>query len=153
MGIYVGYLSPSIIKYLEPLTGDLLTARYADCIFNEEHFPTLGVKFKYHTECLEINWDALDTLKKDPHTIESELQVKRIIDLQVAANNLPDSFIVSKSVTKSYIPTKIVPERKQRRESSDKVNETQPQVERHFPHQQCTQFLIMGHWNAPTRSY
>jgi hypothetical protein len=42
MGIYVGYLSPSIIKYLEPLTGDLLTARYADCIFNEEHFPALG---------------------------------------------------------------------------------------------------------------
>ncbi len=159
MGIYVGYLSPSIIKYLEPLTGDLLTARYADCIFNEEHFPTLGVKFKYHTECLEINWDALDTLKKDPHTIESELQVKRIIDLQVAANNLPDSFIVSKSVTKSYIPARNVPERikvpnktiqfpsskesgrstanprkrtrKQRKESSDTVNETQPQVERH----------------------
>jgi hypothetical protein len=26
MGIYVGHLSPSIIKYLEPLTGDLLTA-------------------------------------------------------------------------------------------------------------------------------
>jgi hypothetical protein len=42
MGIYVGYLSPSIIKFLEPLTGELFTARYADCIFNEEHFPTLG---------------------------------------------------------------------------------------------------------------
>ena len=38
LGIYVGYLSPSIIKYPEPLTGDLLTARYADCIFNEEIF-------------------------------------------------------------------------------------------------------------------
>ena len=46
MGIYVGYLSPSIIKYMEPLTGDLLTARYADCIFNEEHFPALGGEFK-----------------------------------------------------------------------------------------------------------
>jgi peptide/histidine transporter 3/4 len=50
MGIYVGYLSPSIIKYLEPLTGDLLTARYADCVFHEEHFPALGGEFKYHTE-------------------------------------------------------------------------------------------------------
>jgi hypothetical protein len=42
MGIYIGYSSPSIIKYLEPLTGDLFTARFADCIFNEDHFPTLG---------------------------------------------------------------------------------------------------------------
>jgi hypothetical protein len=51
IGIYVEYLSPSTIKYMEPLTGDLLTARYADCILNEEHFLALGGKFKYHTEC------------------------------------------------------------------------------------------------------
>ena len=42
MGIYVGYNSPSIIKYLEPLTGDLFTARYADCIFDEDNFLALG---------------------------------------------------------------------------------------------------------------
>jgi hypothetical protein len=42
LGIYVGYESPSIIKYLEPLTGDLFTARYADCIFDEDNFPALG---------------------------------------------------------------------------------------------------------------
>jgi hypothetical protein len=34
LGIYVRYQPPSIIKSLEPLTGDLFTARYADCIFN-----------------------------------------------------------------------------------------------------------------------
>ncbi|KAM1736193.1 hypothetical protein ACFX12_014577 [Malus domestica] len=33
MGIYVGYDSPSIIRYLEPLTGDLFTSRFADCHF------------------------------------------------------------------------------------------------------------------------
>jgi hypothetical protein len=111
MGIYVGYLSPSIIKYLEPLTGDLLTTWYADCIFNEEHFPALGGEFKYHTECPEINWDAIDTQKEDPRTKESELQVQRIINLQNAANNLPDSFTMSKSFTKSYILARNVPER------------------------------------------
>ncbi len=68
MGIYVQYLSPSIIKYQELLIGDLLTTLYADYIFNDEHFPALRGEFKYHTECLEINWDALDTLKEDPHT-------------------------------------------------------------------------------------
>jgi hypothetical protein len=38
MGIYVGYISPLIIKYLEPLIGDLFTVRYADCIFDETIF-------------------------------------------------------------------------------------------------------------------
>ncbi|KAG7568080.1 GAG-pre-integrase domain [Arabidopsis thaliana x Arabidopsis arenosa] len=35
MGIYVGFDSPTIIKYLEPTTGDLFKARYADCQFDE----------------------------------------------------------------------------------------------------------------------
>ena len=34
MGIYVGYDSSSIIWYLEPLTRDLFTARFADCHFD-----------------------------------------------------------------------------------------------------------------------
>jgi hypothetical protein len=42
MGIYVRFQSLSILKYLEPLTGDLFTAHFVDCIFNEDHFPTLG---------------------------------------------------------------------------------------------------------------
>jgi len=42
MGIYVGYDSPTIIKYLEPTTGDLFKARYADCHFDESEYPTLG---------------------------------------------------------------------------------------------------------------
>jgi hypothetical protein len=42
LGIYVGYKSLSIIKYLEPTTGDLFMARYADCIFNENLFLALG---------------------------------------------------------------------------------------------------------------
>jgi hypothetical protein len=41
LGIYVGFESPSIIKYLEPLTGDLFTARF-DCKFDEAMFPALG---------------------------------------------------------------------------------------------------------------
>ena len=79
--------------------------------------------------------------------------------MENAANNLPDSFTVSKGVAKSYIPARNVPEkievpnktiqlpsskesgrsttnprkrtRNQRKEFSDTVNKTQPQVERH----------------------
>ena len=42
MGIYVGYDSPSIIRYLEPLTGDLFTACFEDCHLYETIFPSLG---------------------------------------------------------------------------------------------------------------
>jgi hypothetical protein len=44
--IYIGFHSPSIIKYLEPLTGDIFTARFADCQFDEIIFPILGGKRK-----------------------------------------------------------------------------------------------------------
>src|ERR1041385_8442477 len=81
LGIYVGYKSPSIIKYLEPLTGDLFTAHHADCIFNEDHFPALGGDIMYQKECAEINWNAQGISSSNPRTQETELQVRKIIDL------------------------------------------------------------------------
>ena len=42
LGIYVGFDSPSIIRYLEPLTCDVFTARFANCHFNESVFSSLG---------------------------------------------------------------------------------------------------------------
>ena len=42
IGIYVGFDSLSIIKYLEPMSGDVFRARFADCHFNETVFPQLG---------------------------------------------------------------------------------------------------------------
>ena len=111
LGIYLGFVSPSIIKYLEPLTGDLLTTRFADSIFNEDHFLALGGEFKYHTESQEINWDARGIANEDPRTQESELQVLKILNLQNIANNLLDAFTAGKDVTKSYIPARNVPER------------------------------------------
>jgi hypothetical protein len=43
--IYVRYHSPSIIKCLEPMTGNLFTAWYANYIFNVSHCSTLGEEF------------------------------------------------------------------------------------------------------------
>ena len=70
--IYVGYQSSSISKYLEPLTGDFFTARYADCIFNEDHFLVLGGDSKYQNECQEINWNVQGIPASDPCTLETE---------------------------------------------------------------------------------
>ena len=59
LGIYVEYDSPSIIRYLEPSTGDVFTTLFVDCHFNENLFPLLGGrKFgsrrttRNHLECI-----------------------------------------------------------------------------------------------------
>jgi hypothetical protein len=112
MGIYVGYETPSIIKYLEPMTGDLHTTRYADCVFDEDHFPALGGE-GHPEECREIGWNATGMQSLDPRTSESELEVRRIIHLQSLANELPDAFTAHKRVTRSHIPVVNAPERVQ----------------------------------------
>jgi hypothetical protein len=55
MSIYVGYHSSSIIKYLEPMTEDLFMVWYADCMFNEDHFPALGGEIQNNSKCQKIN--------------------------------------------------------------------------------------------------
>ena len=46
LGIYVGFNYPLIIKYLEALTGDMFTARFANGYFNETIFSKLGEEIK-----------------------------------------------------------------------------------------------------------
>ena len=40
--IYIGFDSPSIIRYLKPLIGDVFTTCFIDCHFNENVFSPLG---------------------------------------------------------------------------------------------------------------
>ena len=42
LGIYVRFNLPFIIRYLEPLKGDVFTARFMDYHFDETNFPPLG---------------------------------------------------------------------------------------------------------------
>ena len=42
LSIYVSFQSGSIINYIEPLTREVFIARFADCPFDENLFPTLG---------------------------------------------------------------------------------------------------------------
>jgi len=66
----------------------LYTARFADSIFNEDHFPTLGGgKYLAMDECREITWESTGVLGMDPRTKENELEVQSIIDLQRIANS------------------------------------------------------------------
>ena len=59
-------------------------------------FPTLGGDNK---QLESKNWNEL-SCHLDPHTINSELEVQRIIHLPILKNKLPDKFTDLNSVTK-----------------------------------------------------
>ncbi|GJY42003.1 disease resistance CC-NBS-LRR class family protein [Tanacetum coccineum] len=121
LGIYVGFNSPSIIKYLEPLTGDVFTARFADCQFDETMFPILGGENK-KLDKQDVTWNASQISFLDPRSGQCELEVQKIIHLQRIANELPDAFTDAKRVTKSYIPALNAPSRIDIPETLDESN-------------------------------
>ncbi|GJU03270.1 hypothetical protein Tco_1113608 [Tanacetum coccineum] len=110
LGIYVGFNSPSIIKYLEPLIGNIFTTRFADCQFDETMFPILGGEIK-KLEKQYVTWNSSQISFLDTRSGQCELEVQNIIHLQRLANELPDAFTDTKRVTKSYIPALNTPSR------------------------------------------
>ena len=108
LGIYVGFDSSSIIRYLEPLTDDVFKVCFTDCHFNESVFPSLGIEKSIPEERREISWKASTMTHLDPCTNQYELEVQRIIHLQNLANQLPDAFIDTKKVIKSHIRLQIL---------------------------------------------
>ena len=88
----------SIIRYLEPLIGDVFTARLADCQFDETVFPPLGGEKEISSKRLvpekrrELSWTTPTLSHLDPRTPQCDYEIRRILHLQEIANQLPDSF-------------------------------------------------------------
>ena len=57
----------------------------------------------------EITWNVSLLSHLDPYTDQCELEVQKIIHLQNILNQLLDTFVDSKKVTKSLITTTNVP--------------------------------------------
>ncbi|KAL8155915.1 hypothetical protein AgCh_001101 [Apium graveolens] len=111
IGIYVGFDSPSIIRYLEPLTSDVFTARYADCHFDESMFPKFREDNDLHKLNFEISWNASGLNSIDSRTNQCESEVQRIIHMQNIANQMPDAFSDSRHIIRSHIPAINAPTR------------------------------------------
>ncbi|XP_019240264.1 PREDICTED: uncharacterized protein LOC109220263 [Nicotiana attenuata] len=130
--IYVGYESPSIIKYLEPMTGDLFMARFSYCHFDESVYPTLGGENKQLKK--DIDWNALSLSHLDPRTNQCQQEVQKIIHLQNITNQLPDALTDLPRVTKSHIPVVNAPIRVDIPVGqSTKANESKPRLKRGRP--------------------
>ena len=74
-GIYIGFDSPSIIKYIKPLTGDVFKARFADFHFDEVNFPLLGGDKLPKEERREIIWNASSMSHLDPRIAQCDKEV------------------------------------------------------------------------------
>ncbi|KAM1132375.1 hypothetical protein EV1_046421 [Malus domestica] len=111
MGICIGYDSPSIIHYLEPLTDNLFTARFANCHFYEIVFQSLrGDKnVNVSDERCELSWTTPTLSHLDPSTTQSETEMQRILNLQSIAQSMPYAFTDLVRVTISHIPAANVP--------------------------------------------
>ena len=66
--IYIGFDSPSIIRYLEPLTGDVFKARFENCHFDQNIFPSLGKEHSVPKALEEITWNNPKLSHFDPKT-------------------------------------------------------------------------------------
>nr|GEU58402.1 retrovirus-related Pol polyprotein from transposon TNT 1-94 [Tanacetum cinerariifolium] len=84
LGIYVRYETSSIIRYVEPLMGDVFTTCFADCHFNEVIFPPLGGEKKTHKK--DVSWSEPFLLYLDPRTKQN---TKRVTKSHISAANAP----------------------------------------------------------------
>jgi hypothetical protein len=109
-GIYIGYDSPSIIRYLEPTTADVFKSRFQDCQFCETIFPKL-TNSPDPLPATVIKWQSDDTFWRDPRTNLANDEVRRILHLQQIMEKLPDSFTDAATVTKSHVEAANTPAR------------------------------------------
>ena len=75
LSIYVGFQSSSIVNYIELLTGEVFSARFADFHFNENVFLPLGVEKPIPEELREITWtgSSFSHLEPPPPPQQSNL--------------------------------------------------------------------------------
>ena len=104
-GIYVGFDSPSIIRYVNPSTGSLLRARFANCRFEEDIFPSLrgGATSQSASQGLIFKAPETLTMYSDPRTSLVETQVAKILHLQRIADQTPDGFNDATRITRNPI--------------------------------------------------
>lgn len=102
-GIYVGFDSPSIIRYVNPSTGTLLRARFANCRFEEDMYPSLKGGASTQQSCGDIIFKAPETftLNPDPRTSLAEAEVAKILHLQKIADQVPDGFNDASRITRN----------------------------------------------------
>ena len=101
-GVYVGFDSPSIIRYLDPLTCNLYKARFANCRFIETHFPPLSIP----SNPTSLNFGAPETLTLNPNppTPLTNTEVVKLFNLKSLAETTLDGFSTQPRIIRHPLP-------------------------------------------------
>jgi hypothetical protein len=111
-GIYVGFDSNSIIRYLEPTTADVYKARFIDCHFYEDVFSTLDTgKPANNPKDAKLTWQLDSPFWNDLHTGQAEAEVQQMLHLTRVMEQLPNSFADVAKIIKTRIPANNAPSR------------------------------------------
>jgi len=136
LGINVGFICPSIIRFSEPLTNDVFKALLKDYYFDENIFPSSVKEILVPKAQQEITWNNSKLSHFDLRTNQCELKVQKIINLQNIANQLLDVFTNSENVVKSHIPAVNTPFRIEIPKGNKAIiaaNESIPRLKRKRP--------------------
>ncbi|CAM6082082.1 unnamed protein product [Calypogeia fissa] len=110
-GIYVGFDSRSIIRYLEPSTADVFKARFQDCNFFEEEFPTRteDPNRSGEVKVKDLQWLSTHPFTDDHRAKEADQGLQRVLHLQQMLMKLPDAFNDTARVTRSHLEAANIP--------------------------------------------
>ena len=100
-GVYVGFDSPSIIRYLDPTTY-LYKARFANCRFIETTFLKLSIPLNPQT--LTFGAPESLSLNPDPPTPLSNTEVTKLLTLKSLAETTPDGFSTQPRIIRNPLP-------------------------------------------------
>jgi hypothetical protein len=103
-GIYIGFYSTSIIRYLDPQTGNLLRARFANCRFIETTFPALRYKPNQANEPINFTAPKTLTMNHDLPTSLANTEVVKLMNLKALAENTLDGFSSEPRIIRHPLP-------------------------------------------------
>ena len=100
--IYLGFDSPSVIRYKLIGSDDIYKARFQNCKFIETKFPSSKAKVD-HSKLIFKSEETL-TLNPDPRTALADAEVRKLIHLQALAEKIPDGFHSGPRIIRSPVP-------------------------------------------------
>jgi transposase InsO family protein len=103
-GVYLGFDSPSIIRYLILATGVMHKARFQKCTFDENSFPATSSENNKPSLSLDFWAPETFTMNPDPRTSLADSEVKKLLDLKQLAKKLPDGFTNIPRITRNPLP-------------------------------------------------
>jgi hypothetical protein len=101
-GVYIGFDSPSIIRYLDPLTRTLYKARFANCRFIETTFPPISTPIPHPN--LTFGAPETLTMNPDPPTSLGNTEVHKLLNLRALAESTPDGFSTQPRIIRNPLP-------------------------------------------------